>query len=105
MLLCYGVEIPTNAKFVGDGNNNGDNCGDSAENRCGSLSVAYQRSAMSGDRHVQIYNDFTISEDILLENGGIFYTYGIISNGILPKISGGDFHITANSNTSWCILF
>jgi hypothetical protein len=105
-LISFGVDIPSNSKYVGSssGSNNNDGCGNNAENPCSTLSKGYSESNNAGsDKHVQILNDISIFETTTLSNGGTYYTYGIISNGIKPKVSGtnNNFYIDGQNSISW----
>jgi hypothetical protein len=111
ILLCLGVDIPLGAKYVGSGSGSDDNddCGNSLEYPCSSLMKGYtQSSSTSGtDKQVQILNDISIFGTMTLSNGGIYYTYGIISSNVKPKVIGdnNNFYINSESSTSWYTFF
>jgi hypothetical protein len=109
-LACFAVNIPTSAIFVSNesGSNIEANCGNESSNACSSLMKGYDQSTSidGGDRHVQIYGGVEISGKMELSNGGVYYTYGILSESNKPKVTGDDtFCIEGESDTSWLCIF
>jgi hypothetical protein len=110
--VYFGVDIPTTAIKVGDGGVDENGCGKNGK-MCLTLSYGYNESNNNdgSDRHVEISGGLTISSEIKLENGGIFYTYGSKSSSSsstpttnLIKITcNNNFYIESLSNTSWYI--
>jgi hypothetical protein len=103
--ISFEVDIPSGSKYVSNGDNSDDGCGSNDQDPCSTLSKGYIESnnAEDSDKHVQILNEISISETMTLSNGGTYYTYGIISGGIKPKVIGedGNFYIDAANSTSW----
>jgi hypothetical protein len=58
------------------------------------------------NRHVQIWVGVKISGEMELSNGGVYYTYGILSDTNKSKVTGDDtFCIEGKSDTSWLYIF